>query len=132
MKIWKNKKTGKAFIYIEDAGLDEALFVTPLAEIKSLKKSIFEEEPTEEKDAVTESQEKVYQEYKERRRQDAEKRRQDAEKERQEVLDTACLQLFGRKFSELTDQDKEELFKKLKKAAKRMAKTKRHSEEDKP
>ncbi len=44
MEIWKHRKTGKGFIYIHDTGLDEALFVTPLAEIKPLKKSIFEKD----------------------------------------------------------------------------------------
>lgn len=27
MEIWKNKKSGKGFIYVEDTGEDEALFV---------------------------------------------------------------------------------------------------------
>ena len=39
MEIWKNKKSGKGFIYIEDTGEDEALLVTPEGEIKGTEKA---------------------------------------------------------------------------------------------
>lgn len=115
MEIWNNKKTGKGFVYIEDTGFDEALFVTPLGEIKSLKKSLFEEELTEEKVVVTELQEKRYQEYKDRRTWD--------------LIDRVCLQLYGHPFSETTANQQEELLKALEKG---MERSRKHSEEHGP
>ena len=49
MEIWKNKATGKWFIYLMDTGSDEALFITPpndLGEvsIKSLRLKLFDED----------------------------------------------------------------------------------------
>ena len=41
MEVCRHKKTGKYFIYIQDSGVNEALLVTPLAEIKSLNLSQF-------------------------------------------------------------------------------------------
>jgi len=48
MEIWKNKASGKWFIYIMDTGSEEALFVTPPNEngevsIKSLQMNFFDE-----------------------------------------------------------------------------------------
>jgi hypothetical protein len=133
MEIWEHRKTGKGFIYIEDTGLDEALFVTPLAEIKPLKKSMAKEQPTEDKDKVTEAQKKVYQEYKKRRRQDEEERRRIQAEMALKVLDEACLEWFGRRFFELTDENKQELSRRLLVGAKlAAAKMKRNSEKNKP
>ncbi|RJQ24373.1 hypothetical protein C4565_09910 [Candidatus Parcubacteria bacterium] len=43
MEVCKHKQTGKYFIYINESGLNEALFVTPVAEIKSLNLEQFDE-----------------------------------------------------------------------------------------
>lgn len=42
MDIFKNKTSGKCFIHIEDAENGEALFVTPLGELKILELNLFE------------------------------------------------------------------------------------------
>jgi hypothetical protein len=47
MEVYKHKKTGKYFVYIQDSGDNSALFVTPLSEIKVLKLSHFLEEEVE-------------------------------------------------------------------------------------
>lgn len=43
MKIYKNKASGKYFIFINNSGQDEALFVTPSCEIKSINKGLLSE-----------------------------------------------------------------------------------------
>jgi hypothetical protein len=49
MDIFKNKASGKYFIHIEDIENGEALFVTPLGELKFLELSLFEsQEPVDE------------------------------------------------------------------------------------
>jgi hypothetical protein len=49
MDIFKNKVSGKYFIHIEDIENEEALFVTPLGELKVLELSLFEsQEPVDE------------------------------------------------------------------------------------
>ena len=48
MLVYKNRSSGKHFIYIQKTGNDEALLVTPQSEIKSLKLRLFE--ALEEKD----------------------------------------------------------------------------------
>lgn len=50
MEVCKNKSSGRYFICIYESGNNEALFVTPNAEIKSLKLDLFSnsEEHTEE------------------------------------------------------------------------------------
>jgi hypothetical protein len=68
MEIWRNKLSGKFFIYLRDTGHKEGLFVTPLGGIKSLEKVLFEEVITENKAAFTEAQERRYQEYVDKRR----------------------------------------------------------------
>jgi len=47
MEIYKHKTSGKYFIYIEDAGIDEALFVNPRCKILALPLSHFFENPEE-------------------------------------------------------------------------------------
>ncbi len=41
MEVCKNKSTGQYFIFINETGDDEALMVTAIAEIKSLKLNLF-------------------------------------------------------------------------------------------
>ncbi len=43
MEICKNISSGKYFIYIDEIGNNEALFVTPIGEIKALKIKFFSE-----------------------------------------------------------------------------------------
>jgi hypothetical protein len=74
MEIWKNKRTGKGFIYIEDTGQDEALFVTPLGEIKSLQKSLFKELTTEDESTVSELQKQRCREYEKQRKENGKAR----------------------------------------------------------
>jgi hypothetical protein len=68
MEIWRNKVSGKFFIYLGDTGQKEGLFITPRGEIKSLEKNLFEEMTTEDQTSITEPQEKRYREYIEKRR----------------------------------------------------------------
>ena len=68
MEIWRNKLSGKFFIYLGDTGHKEGLFVTPLGEIKSLEKGLFEEVIAEDEAAITETQERRYREYLDKRR----------------------------------------------------------------
>jgi len=42
MEIFKNKASGKYFIHAEDMVKSEALFITPLGELKFLELSLFE------------------------------------------------------------------------------------------
>ena len=41
MNLFKNKASGKYFIYIEDVGNEEALFITPLGDLKFLELNLF-------------------------------------------------------------------------------------------
>jgi hypothetical protein len=66
--IWRNKVSGKYFIFLGDTGQDEGLFVTPLGEIKSLEKSLFEEVVDEDEATITKPQEQRFHEYIEKRR----------------------------------------------------------------
>lgn len=68
VEIWRNKLSGKFFIYLGDTGRDEGLFVTPRGEIKSLEKGLFEEVITEDEVTITEPQERRYHEYVDKRR----------------------------------------------------------------
>ncbi len=68
MKIWRNKLSGKFFIYLGDTGHGEGLFVTPRGEIKSLEKGLFEEVIDEDDAKITQSQEQRFQEYSDKRR----------------------------------------------------------------
>jgi hypothetical protein len=68
MEIWRNKVSGKCFIYLGETGQDEGLFVTPLGEIKSLEKAFFEEVIDEDEAPITEAQKQRFQEYREKRR----------------------------------------------------------------
>ena len=69
MELLRNKNSGKHFIYIQSTGNNEALMVTPEAEIKSLNVDLFEElNEMEEndpllKDLISESQLKRFDEY---------------------------------------------------------------------
>lgn len=116
MEIWKNKKTGKGFIYIDDTGLDEALLVNPEGKIMLLKKSLFEKELVEDEGILTEPQKKRYEEHEHKGDSDA--------------IDTLLLQLFGCTSSEMTDRDWQELSGILKRHAQReLAKAQKYSEE---
>lgn len=83
MEIYKNKKSGKYFIYIADSGNNEALFVTPLNEIKSLKLSLFNE-PEEDADCllshalIPEAQVERFREYEKDRSEEAVENFQDS------------------------------------------------------
>ena len=68
MEIWRNKVSGKFFIYLGDTGQQESLFVTPRGEIKSLEKNLFEEMTTEDQITITEPQKKRHREYIEKRK----------------------------------------------------------------
>jgi hypothetical protein len=50
MDIYKNKASGKFFIYLEPMGKGEALFITPLGEFKPLKLSFFESQESMEEE----------------------------------------------------------------------------------
>jgi hypothetical protein len=52
MDIFKNKASGKYFIHIEDLENGEALFVTPLGEIKILELSLFESQEHVDEDSL--------------------------------------------------------------------------------
>jgi hypothetical protein len=67
-EIWRNRASGKHFIYLGDTGKDEGLFVTPMGEIKSLEKNLFEEAIAEDDAKITEPQEQRFQEYCDKRR----------------------------------------------------------------
>jgi hypothetical protein len=74
MDIYKNKSTGRYFIFINETGNEEALFVTPNAEIKSLKLEIFNDEQEEysevsllEKNLITKDQLQRFHEFKKNR-----------------------------------------------------------------
>ena len=41
MNLFVNKSSGKYFIHIEDVGKGEALFITPLGDLKFLELSLF-------------------------------------------------------------------------------------------
>ena len=41
MDLFKNKASGKYFIHIEDVGNGEALFITPLGDLKFLELNLF-------------------------------------------------------------------------------------------
>ncbi len=47
MEIYKLKTSGKYFIYLEDIGMNEALFVNPICKIFALSFSNFPENPEE-------------------------------------------------------------------------------------
>jgi actin-like ATPase involved in cell morphogenesis len=69
MEICKNKRSNQHFIYIGKAGSDEALLVTPKAEVKSLKLNLFTEIEEREESSllqnkmVTEAQVKRFHEH---------------------------------------------------------------------
>ena len=73
MEICKNKRSNKYFIYIEKTGRDEALLVTPEAQIKSLKLNLFNEIEDREEAALlknkilTEAQVKRFHEHRKNR-----------------------------------------------------------------
>ena len=74
MDICKNKRTGKYFIYINETVNEEALFVTPNAEILNLKLKFFTDEPEEcseagllEKNLITKEQLQMFHKYKKNR-----------------------------------------------------------------
>lgn len=70
MDICKNNTTGNYFIYINETGAKEALFVTPNAEIKNLQLELFtkpEKYPEAfllEEDLITKEQSQRFHEYK--------------------------------------------------------------------
>ncbi|MGD9162227.1 MAG: hypothetical protein PVG39_27705 [Desulfobacteraceae bacterium] len=70
MDICKNNTTGNYFIYINGTGAEEAVFVTPNAEIKNLQLELFtkpEKYPEEfllEKNFITKEQSQRFHEYK--------------------------------------------------------------------
>ena len=70
MDICKNNITGNYFIYINATGTEEALFVTPNAEIKNLQLELFtkpEKYPEAfllEEDLITKEQSQRFHEYK--------------------------------------------------------------------
>jgi hypothetical protein len=43
MEICKNKKTNKAFVYLDEEDDDQALLITPQGEIKALENKLFAE-----------------------------------------------------------------------------------------
>lgn len=113
MEIWKNKKSGKGFIYIEDTVREEALFVTPEGEIKSLEKNLFEREVTEDEETITEQQKQKHQQYMADRRADAAKM---MERARESMSHDEIVELLKRKQRELPAQEWSELQEKLIKA----------------
>ena len=76
MLVYKNRSSGKHFIYIQKTGNDEVLLITPQSEIKSLKLCLFE--PPEEKEEdylisngiITENQLRRWKQYLEDRSED--------------------------------------------------------------
>ena len=70
MELYKNKNSGKLFIYLEPTNDNEALFITPENEIKQLKLKLFEYWMDEDKSSllsqnlVTESQLLKYDKHK--------------------------------------------------------------------
>jgi uncharacterized iron-regulated protein len=73
MEICKNKRSDQYFIYIEKTGGDEALLVTPEAQVKSLKLNLFNEVEEREEDyliqneMLTEAQVQRFHEYRKNR-----------------------------------------------------------------
>jgi hypothetical protein len=52
MDIFKNKASGKYFIHIEDIETGEALFVTPMGELRVLELSLFESQEHVDEDSL--------------------------------------------------------------------------------
>jgi hypothetical protein len=50
MNLFKNKASGKYFIHIEDVGNDEALFITPLGDLKFLELNLFSSQESVDED----------------------------------------------------------------------------------
>jgi hypothetical protein len=77
MEIYKNKSSGKNFIYLVDTGSNEALFVTPQNETKPLKTSLFNKPENEDADyllshgLITKAQAERFREYEKNRSEDA-------------------------------------------------------------
>jgi hypothetical protein len=109
MYICKNKRTGKYFIYITDTVNEEALFVTPNAEIKNLKLGIFTDEPAEyteasllESNLITKEQLKLFHEYKKNRSDEDFENIED----HFETLSPSGQDLFIKRLQEIVDKNK--------------------------
>ena len=109
MNICKNKRTGKYFIYINDTVNEEALFVTPNAEIKNLKLDIFTDEPEEyteasllENNLITKEQFQKFNEYKKNRSEDSDENFFDYF----ESLTPSGQELFIKRLQEIVDKNK--------------------------
>ncbi len=103
MVIYKNNNSNKYFIYIQTTGDEEALLVTPDAQVKSLKLNLFTKVIGEQEESsllqlklVSEAQVKRFHEF--------QKDRSD------EVVD-----LLEHQFEQLSHYQREELLKKLQK-----------------
>ncbi len=102
MEIYKNKASGDNFIYIDDSGNHEAIFVTPQNEIKSLNLSLFIEladgdvDYLRSKNLITEAQVERYKQYDRNRLEDKVKN-------------------FKYQFERLSDSQKEKFLEDIKK-----------------
>ena len=105
MDIWKNKKTGKGFVYVEDAGLTKAIFVTPDGKVLVLEKELFEKPKAHNQVTATEQQTQTYIQYLENREADAAQRKQwEAELTPEEII-KLYKEAMERKRKELTPQE---------------------------
>ena len=52
MDLFKNKASGKYFIHIEDVGNAEALFITPLGDLKFLELNLFASQESVDEDLL--------------------------------------------------------------------------------
>jgi len=92
MEICKNKSSNKYFIYIEKTGKDEALLITPEAEVKNLKIDLFDEIEEEDENyllenkLVTEAQVKRFNEYNNSRKDESFEWFEDLSADEQEIF----------------------------------------------
>ena len=69
MEVCKHKRSGKTFIFLKDAGFDNAVFVTPQSKIKTLNIDQFNDIEDEDRDLllseglITELQVKRFEQY---------------------------------------------------------------------
>jgi len=67
MRVFRNKASGKHFVYVEDHGNGKALFILPQGEAKSLKLGLFEQPKEGEREdflahgLITDEQDRRYQ-----------------------------------------------------------------------
>ncbi len=105
MDVWKNKKTDKGFVYVEEVDITKARFVTPDGKVLDLEKKLFEEPEAHNQATATEEQTQAYIQYLENREADEAQRKQwKAEMTPEETIEL-YKEALERKREELTPQE---------------------------